>query len=127
MSIRPNEDRDNLAEIVVLRQFLKLLDDIAATKKQIKDAEQKLDDDLLAFYPTLTEDQIKQLVVDDKWLTIIDRDIHTEMDRISQQLTERIKELAERYEMPLPKQNLKVVELEQTVGQYLTGMGFVWK
>ena len=29
--------------------------------------------------------------------------IHGEMDRISQALTERVKELAERYETPLPQ------------------------
>ena len=43
------------------------------------------------------------LVVDDKWIAALDAAIHGEMDRISQQLTPtRVKELAERYETPLP-------------------------
>ena len=46
----------------------------------------------------LTEAEIKTLVVDDKWLASLDAAIHGEMDRVSQQLTQRVKELAERYE-----------------------------
>ena len=51
----------------------------------------------------LTEDEIKTLVVDDKWLAALDAAIHGEMDRISQALTQRVKELSERYETPLPQ------------------------
>ena len=42
-------------------------------------------------------------MVDDKWLAALDAAIHGEMDRVSQQLTQRVKELAERYETPLPQ------------------------
>ena len=41
----------------------------------------------LAKYPTLTEAEIKTLVVDDKWLAALAAAIHGEMDRISQALT----------------------------------------
>ena len=64
--------------------------------------------------------------MDDKWLTAIEKDIHSEMDRINQRLTSRIKELADRYEMPLPEQTRKVAELEDTVAGHLKKMGFVW-
>jgi len=73
------------------------------------------------------QDEIKTLVVDDKWMATIAKDIHTEMDRISQRLTQRIKELAERYETPLPKQTVEVSELEKRVNGHLEKMGFVWK
>lgn len=119
-------DPESKAEEKILEQYLKLLDTEAATKKAIKAAEIELDASLLAYYPTLTEKQIKQLVVDDKWIATIDKDIHTEMNRISQCLTQRIKVLAERYETPLPQQTYNVVELEQTVTVHLQEMGFVW-
>jgi type I restriction enzyme M protein len=48
------------------------------------------------------------------------------MDRISQRLTQRIKELAERYETPLPQQNQQVAALEQAVNAHLHKMGFAW-
>ena len=77
-------------------------------------------------YKTLTEEEIKQLVVDDKWMARIERSVKTEMERISQRLTQRIKELAERYETPLPKQTTNVAELETKVNAHLQKMGFVW-
>jgi type I restriction enzyme M protein len=78
-------------------------------------------------YKTLTEDDIKQLVVDDKWMASIERSVKTEMERISQRLTQRIKELAERYETPLPKQTKDVADLENKVTAHLQKMGFVWE
>ena len=49
------------------------------------------------------------------------------MDRISQQLTQRVKELAERYEIPLPQMLDRVAELEAKVNCHLKTMGFTWK
>lgn len=121
-----NSEGEFLAEIKVLQQYLDLIEEIATIKKQIKEKEAELDESLLAFYPKLTEDQIKQLVVDDKWLATIEKDVHSEMDRISQRLTSRIKELAERYEMPMPEQTQKVAEFEEIVKGHLEKMGFVW-
>jgi len=118
-------DPEAKEEEKILKQYLNLLTKEATTKKAIKIAEVALDATLQGFYPTLTEDQIKQRVVDDKWMAIIDKDIHSEMDRISQRLTQRIKELAERYETPLPQQTAQVAELEQTVTGHLEKMGFV--
>ncbi len=120
------DEPDTEDEQKILRQYIKLLNQEAASKKAIKEAEAKLDADLLAFYPTLREVQIKQLVVEDKWMAAIAKDIHSEMDRISQRLTQRIKELAERYEMPLPAQTRQVMDLEKAVNGHLQKMGFVW-
>jgi type I restriction enzyme M protein len=66
------------------------------------------------------------LKVADKWLAALDAAIHGEMDRISQALTQRVKELAERYEMPLPKMATRVAELEAKVNHHLERMGFAW-
>jgi type I restriction enzyme M protein len=85
-----------------------------------------LDIKVIERYKTLTETEIKQLVVDDKWMASIERSVKTEMERISQRLTQRIKELAERYETPLPKQTTDVAELEEKVTAHLQKMGFVW-
>ena len=84
-------------------------------KKAVKDRETLLDSNVLAKYPTLTEAEVKTLVVEDKWLGTIATDIHGEMDRISQALTQRGTELAERYEIPLPLAVSKVGAFEQKV------------
>ncbi len=120
-------DTDNADEYDMLQQYKKLMDDEADLQTRKKAALKALEALIIKKYPVLSIDEIKTLVVDDKWIATIDRDIHTEMDRISQRLTQRIKELAERYEMPLPKQTSEVSELEKKVNAHLEKMGFVWK
>ena len=87
----------------------------------------ELDAKAYAQYPKLSQADVKALVVDDKWLAALEAAIHGEMDRLSQQLTTRVKELAERYETPLPKMNENVAELEEKVNRHLETMGFVCK
>jgi len=108
----------------VLNDWLKLYADEADLKKRIKDAEADLDAEAYAKYPKLTEAEIKALVVDDKWLAALDAAIHGEIDRVSQQLTQRVKELAERYEIPMPQMVSRVTELEAKVNRHLEKMGF---
>ena len=98
----------------------------ADLKKRLKEAEAALDAKAYAKYPKLTESDIKSLVVDDKWLAALDAAIHGEMDRVSQQLTQRVKELAERYETPLPQMVARVTDLESKANCHLTKMGFSW-
>jgi type I restriction enzyme M protein len=119
-------DQDAKDEIDILKNWLKLSADEAALKKALKDAEAELDAKAYTHYPKLSEADIKTLVVDDKWLANLDVAIHGEMDRISQQLTQRVKQLAERYETPVPQINLRVEALEAKVNGHLQKMGFVW-
>ncbi len=119
-----NGDTSAAEELAVLRAWLESSGTETDLKKQLKDAEAALDAKVYAHYPTLTEAEIKVLVVDDKWLATLDAAIHGEMDRISQQLTGRVKELAERYETPLPQMAARVGELEARVNQHLAKMGF---
>jgi len=109
-----------------LNAWLKLCNEEAAKKKAIKDADSALDAKALAKYPMLSQDEVKTLVADHKWLTTLAIAIHGEMDRVSQQLTQRVKQLAERYETPLPQAVSQVAELEQAVNRHLEKMGFSW-
>tara|TARA_Y100001933_G_scaffold262971_1_gene322646 strand:- start:12031 stop:14460 length:2430 start_codon:yes stop_codon:yes gene_type:complete len=119
-------DPDAAEERKILKQWQKLNTQQTDLKKAIKQADSELDDLAYHQYPKLTEPDIKALVVDDKWLATLSAAIHSEMDRISQALTQRIKELAERYETPLPKLTQNVAELEAKVNQHLERMGFTW-
>jgi type I restriction enzyme M protein len=121
-----NADKEAKDEAAVLNQWLKLNDEESDLKKRLKDAEVDLDANALAKYPKLTEAEIKVLVVGDKWLAALDTAIHDEMDRISQALTQRVKELAERYETPLPRMVSRVADLENKVNRDLKRMGFAW-
>jgi len=123
---RMSPDNDQSNELAIFQQYLDLLTKQTATNKKIKQTEKDLDNKLYAKYPTLTEDEVKQLVVDDKWMQTIEKAIKGEIDHISQRLTNRIKELAERYETPLPQIDKEVEDLEAKVVAHLTKMGFVW-
>lgn len=120
-------DKDAKDEAAVLSDWLRLNGEEADIKRRLKEAESALDAKAYAKYPALTEAEIKTLVVDDKWLAALDRDIHGEMDRVSQQLTQRVKELAERYEIPMPQMVSRVTDLEAKVSRHLIKMGFSWK
>jgi type I restriction enzyme M protein len=125
---KTEEDKtlEYIFELTIIKQYIALRDKESELKKQIKEKEQELDDKLYAKYPELSEDEIKLLVVNDKWLTTIKDAVSTEIDQISQRLTNRIKELAERYDTPLPKTNQLVADLENTVNSHLEKMGFTW-
>ena len=120
-------DKEAKEEVDILLAWLILSEQLADLKKTLKEAEAKLDALAYSKYPTLTEAEIKTLIVEDKWLAAIAAAIHGEMDRISQTLTRRVKELAERYETPLPQQANKVLELERKVAAHLAKMGFSYE
>jgi type I restriction enzyme M protein len=121
------KDKTAADELAALKQWLELATEEAALKKNLKEAEAELDAATYAHYPKLTEAEIKSLVVDDKWLAALDAALHGEMDRVSQALTRRVKELAERYEAPLPQLTDRVAEVEARVNRHLEKMGFAWK
>ena len=117
-------DKEAKDEAVVLNDWLRLNTEEADLKKRLKDAASALDALAYKHYPRLTETEIKSLVVDDKWLTALAAAIHGEMDRVSRQLTRRVKELAERYETSKPQMAARVAELEARVDRHLERMGF---
>jgi type I restriction enzyme M protein len=110
-----------------LRAYQALLDRQSDAKARHKTAVEDLDAKIDAKYPKLTEAEVKAVLVEDKWLAALDARIHGEMDRVSQQLTTRLKELAERYEAPLPELTDRVANLETKVNGHLERMGFSWK
>ncbi|MGN8084873.1 type I restriction-modification system subunit M [Ralstonia sp. 22086] len=120
------KDSDAADERKVLNEYLDLIEQETAANKKVKDAQKALDAKVSAQYGKLTEAEIKTLVVDDKWLTTLAADVQTELDRVSQALTGRIKELADRYATPLPKLTTEVEALAARVDEHLKKMGFAW-
>lgn len=75
----------------------------------------------------LTEAEFKALVIDDKWMARLAASVQGELDRVSQTLTSRIRELAERYATPLPQLTDDVAALAAKVEAHLAKMGAAWK
>lgn len=117
---------DYADEYEVLHSYEKLLTLETANKKTLKEAQAELKQKVYDKYPLLTVEEIKVLIVEDKWLSTLKYSIDSEIDQISQRLTNRISELAERYEKPLPKLEQQVQELQSKVAGHLQKMGMVW-
>jgi type I restriction enzyme M protein len=120
-------DPDYADERQALEDYSVLLDRQTAAKARLKAAQEDLDAKLDATYPQLAEDEVKTLVVDDKWLAALAGDVQGELDRVSQTLTGRIRQLAERYATPLPQLTNDVFVLTRRVDEHLKAMGSVWK
>jgi type I restriction enzyme M protein len=120
-------DKEAKEDLAVLKQWDQLNKQEADLKKKLKEAEAELDAAAKAQYAKLKEADLKVLVVDDKWLDSLEQAVGGELDRVSQALTKRVKELAERYENSLPTLSKEVADLEKKVAQHLERMGFKWK
>ena len=110
-------------EAAVLSAYLKGLTEEDRLKKALKTAETALNDAIAARYPRLTLDDIKTLVVDDKWMGHLHATVQAELDRVTQTLTQRIQQLAQRYATPLPTLTAEVTRLQTLVNRHLSQMG----
>jgi type I restriction enzyme M protein len=118
----PESDEEREA----LTRCLALIEAESAAAKAVKDAQAALDSKVLARYAKLTEAEIKTLVVEDKWLASIRAAIEGEVERLTQRLAARVKELEERYAKPLPALEREVEALSDNVEGHLKTMGLVW-
>lgn len=123
-TIKNEPDSDD--EQKALTECLKRLEAEAKIGKRVKEAQAELDKKVLAQYERLSENEIKNLVVDGKWFAILEAAIDNEAQRLSQQLAGRVKELEERYAHPLPGLEQEVATLSDKVEVHLKQMGVAW-
>src|ERR1019366_6434076 len=76
-------DADAADERKVLNDYLALAEKGAATSTKVGDAQEALLLKVAAQYGKLTEDEIKMLVVDDKWLATLGAARQGELDRVA--------------------------------------------
>lgn len=117
------EDKE---EFDLLETYKWLLEEEAEKNTRLKKAMTALEQKVIAQYPKLSIEEIKTLVIEKKWIADIEQRIQTEMDSISHRLTQRIKELAERYETPLPVISSELNDLTKKVEKHLKKMNFKW-
>jgi type I restriction enzyme M protein len=122
--VNRDEDDEEKEEVELLEKYSELLETGSVLKKQKKDAEKDLEDKVLEIYLKLTLEDIKTLIVESKWMTELEKRILGEVDRQSQILAGRVKELAERYNETLPEIEKETKILTQKVTEHLEKMGF---
>lgn len=119
-------DADGAAELEVLREYLRLSAVESDAKKMIKESTALLDMAAREKYEQLTDEEIKQLLVEEKWFRTIYNGIDAIHAAVSHRLSSRVSELVERYAYTLPECEAEVAELESKVKSHLERMGFVW-
>ena len=94
--------------------------------KLVKILKSQLEEKVKEKYSLLTVEEIKELLVNKKWYYSIFDGIDALYVAISHNITNRIIELAERYEDTLPSLSAVVDDYEVRVKSHLERMGFVW-
>lgn len=118
-------DAEAADERAALGDYLALLEQEADLSRQMREAQKALAAQVAAQYQALSEAEIKALVVEDKWLAALAAAVQSELERVSQRLAGRVKELAERYAAPLPQLEADVDVLSAKVHAHLARMGFL--
>ena len=119
-------DSESADERAALEHALSLIEAESAASKAVKDAQAELNAAVLAKYGTLSEDDIRVLVVEDKWYASVAAAIDDEVQRVTGRLAARVKELEERYAGPLPEIEKEVDEYSKRVEGHLQKMGVAW-
>jgi type I restriction enzyme M protein len=119
-------DKDYREEKKILDQWLIIDARQSTLRADVKNLDTALD--ILAYekYPNLSADEVRSVVINNKWLPTIEVSVRAEMDRMGQWLTGRLRELIERYDTPLPSIELALAEAERKVKSHLEKMGFEW-
>jgi len=111
-------------EIKALERAVKLYDAESATKRAVKEAQAELNLATLKKYGDLTEDDVKSLVLNDKWAATIRNRVVGEVNALTLNLVARIQQLGERYAVTVGDLADELDELEAKVIGHLTAMGF---
>ncbi|ORV08690.1 type I restriction endonuclease subunit M [Mycolicibacterium fallax] len=110
-------------EIQALQHATKLYETEADAKKALKDAQAELDLATLKKYGELTEDEIKTLVLDDKWQATVARRVAGEVEALTLDLVARIQQLGGRYAETVDDLDAELERLEAKVAGHLAAMG----
>ncbi|WP_216866632.1 type I restriction-modification system subunit M [Mycolicibacterium goodii] len=113
-------------EVKALQHVTKLYNAEAAAKKAVKDAQADLDLATLKKYGALTEDDVKSLVLDDKWQATVVRRVAGEVEALTLDLVARIQQLGERYAETVSDLDAELEKLEAKVAGHLAAMGVKW-
>lgn len=113
-------------ELKYIKNYLDTQEALTGIGKLIKIAKENLEAKVVVQYPLLGETEIKDLVINHKWTPVLRQALQSEQERLSQNLTQRINELAVRYQQSLPTLETEAEESSRKIMAHLQKMGLVW-
>jgi type I restriction enzyme M protein len=120
------DDPVNVEETQVVTCALELIDADSTAAKAVKEARAALDRSILEKYDDLSKQEIREIVIDDKWFAALARAVDGELTRLTDALATRVRTLDERYVTTVAEIEQEVRELGAKVKEHLSEMGFAW-
>ena len=122
-----SDDPESADDQEILERCLSLLGVASRAGKDFGEARTALAESVLRRYASLSESEVKALVVEDKWISGLRTALTGEAGRLARRLAGRIETLEDRYAKPLPELKRKVEGLNSRVEGHLRKMGLAWK
>ena len=97
-----------------------------AVDKEWKAARKALDEKVLAKYGELTDEEVKHLLFDLKWMYKLESDVRDEVEQVMNTLCSRVLLIAKRYERTLGEIEKKTAKSRTAVMAALERMGYKW-
>ena len=111
-------------DITIVLKYIDLQEKQSLAKNKIKTAQETLDLAVFKQFAQLTEDEIQNLTVKDKWLATLQSRIENRLENSIQQLISRLNTLEARYRSPMAELAQEVEIWQRKVDAHLKNMGF---
>ncbi|WP_405489339.1 N-6 DNA methylase [Streptomyces sp. NBC_00096] len=116
-------ERADADEVEALAHLIKLYNAEAVAKKAVKEAEEALHLATLKKYGDLTEGDVREVVLDDKWRATVARRVSAEVEALTLALVSRIHLLGERYVETVGVLDAQLDTFEARVNEHLAALG----
>lgn len=113
-------------EYAALTAYAVKATEMDAVDKEWKAARKSLDEKVLAKYGELTDEEIKHLLFDLKWMYKLESDVRDEVEQVMNKLCSRVLLIAKRYERTLGEIEEKTAKSRTAVMAALERMGYKW-
>ena len=119
------DDPENIEETQVVSRALELVEADTTAAKAVKAAHAELDSLVLAKYGDLSETEVKEIVIDDKWIAALRLAVEEELQRLVDVLGQRVRLLDQRYDLTVTELIAALDDLTLRVDGHLAKMGFL--
>lgn len=113
-------------EYAALTVYAEKYAEMDAVDKAWKAARKALDEKLVAKYAELTDEEIKNLLFDMKWMAKLNTDVHDEIEQVLNTLSSKVLLIAKRYEHTLGEIEDRTAKSKAAVVSALERMGYKW-
>ena len=113
------------ADVKLLKQWLELSTKKDELNKTLKQKRNALTEAVVKKYASLSENEVKTLVVERKWLASVVGGCESLMQSVTHRIATDVTALVERYENTMPELARDVTNFEDEVNGYLNEMGFI--